>query len=140
MLETGMKIYAKSIIYILVFLMTTSACSTFQGVRSSTNQKSILAQGMLSFNGSVFVASTKPTPGLWQSAGWQIARNSMTIADDQVPVDCTLYPHEGVEDQWIGSCKGNTLIPKDGASHIQVMHTPPDGKTILVQVAPTPEY
>ena len=138
-----MKIFAKSPIYILVLLMTLmifSACSTFQDVHNSSNQKSIIAHGMLSFEGRVFVASTKPAPGLWQSAGWQIARNSMTIADDQIPVDCTLYPHKGVEDQWIGSCTGNTLIPKDGASHIQVMHTPPDGKTILVQVAPTPEY
>jgi hypothetical protein len=97
------------------------------------------SEGMLLFEGSVFVASTKPLKGRWQLAGWQIASRSMAISDDQVPVDCTLYPHQGVENQWIGSCSGTTFIPKDGASNIAVMHTPPGGNTILVQVAPTPD-
>ena len=136
--------YAKSpliILIFLLFLLMHSACSTYQdGMKSGqTNNESFIPQGMLTFEGSVFVASTNPSPGRWKLAGWQIASRSMTIADNQVPFDCTLYPHEGVEDQWIGSCTGNTLIPKDGASHIAVMHTPPDGNTILIQVAPTPD-
>ena len=96
-------------------------------------------EGMLAFDGSVFVASTKPTVSRWHLAGWQIARQSLTIEVDQVPVDCTLYRHLGVEDQWIGSCSGHTLIPRDGANHIAVMHTQPDGTSILVQVAPPPD-
>ena len=126
---------------LLITLVMASACSIFQeGERiAELNNKSLNPQGMLSFEGSVFVASTKPSTALWQLAGWQIAKNSITVADNPVPVDCTLYPHEGVEDQWIGSCTGSTLIPSDGASHIAVMHTPPGGNTILVQVAPTPD-
>ncbi len=126
---------------LLIILVMASACSIFQEGKSISelNNKSLNPQGMLSFEGSVFVASTKPTTALWQQAGWQIAKNSTIVADNQVPVDCTLYPHDGVEDQWIGSCTGSTLIPSDGASHIAVMHTPPGGDTILVQVAPTPD-
>jgi hypothetical protein len=136
--------YAKPPLILLVILLSLlmlSACSTFtDGTKSNQlNNKSFVPQGMITFEGSVFVASTNPSPGRWQLAGWQIASRSMTIEENQVPLDCTLYPHEGVEDQWIGSCSGNTLIPKDGASHIAVMHTPPDGNTILIQVAPTPD-
>lgn len=137
-----MTTYAKSHFSKIVFLFTLilfSACSTFQGDHNITSQKRHIPQGMVSFEGSVFVASTKPSPELWELAGWHIAKNSMKVAEAQVPGDCTLYPHEGVEDQWIGICIGNTLIPQDGASHIQVMHTPPDGNTIAVQVAPTPD-
>lgn len=94
---------------------------------------------MVAFEGSVFVASTKPIVNHWHRAGWQIARQSLTVEVDQVPVDCTLYRHLGVEDQWIGSCSGYTLIPRDGASHIAVMHTQPDGTSSLVQVAPPPD-
>lgn len=96
-------------------------------------------EGMLVFDGSVFVAATKPTVSRWHLAGWQIARQSLSVEADQVPVDCTLYRHLGVEGQWIGSCSGYTLIPEDGASHIAVMHTQPDGTSILVQVAPPPD-
>lgn len=136
--------YAKSFLFILVFLLflsLLSACSTYQGKSNGdqTNKKSFIPQGMITFEGNVFVASTNPLPGRWQLAGWQIASRSITIEENQVPIDCTLYPHEGVEDQWIGSCSGNTLIPEDGASHIAVMHTPTDGNTIMVQVAPTPD-
>ena len=99
----------------------------------------VLPEGMLAFEGSVFVASTEPLLGRWHMAGWQIASQSLAVVDDQVPMDCTLYPHQGVEDQWIGSCSGDILIPKDGANHLVVMHTPPGGNTTLVQVAPTPD-
>jgi hypothetical protein len=126
--------------------MVGSACSETAIEQSqpinqliSENDHEILAEGMVVFEGSVFVASTNPLPDCWRMAGWQIASKSTAISDDQVPMDCTLYPHRGVENQWIGSCFGNTSIPEDGASHIAVMHTPPDGNTILVQVAPTPD-
>ena len=66
---------------------------------------------MVAFDGSVFVASTKPIVNHWHRAGWQITRQSLTVEVDQVPVDCTLYRHLGVENQWIGSCSGYTLIP-----------------------------
>jgi len=136
--------YAKSLLVVLLFILSLlmlSACSTFTDSTKSnqSNNKSTIPQGMITFEGNVFVASTNPSPGRWQLAGWQIASRTMTIEENQVPTDCTLYPHEGVEDQWIGSCTGNTLIPKDGASHIAVMHTPPDGNTIMIQVAPTPD-
>ena len=98
-----------------------------------------LPAGMVAFDGLVFVASTEPIPDRWQLAGWRIGSQSQATDDDQVPPDCTLYPHLGVEGQWIGSCFGYILVPKDGANHIAVMHTPPDGTTILVQVAPQPD-
>jgi len=98
-----------------------------------------LPAGMVAFDGIVFVASTEPIPDRWQLAGWRIGSQSQATDNDQVPPDCTLYPHLGVEDQWIGSCYGYTFVPKDGASHIVVMHTPPDGTTTLVQVAPQPD-
>ena len=137
MTNIGKHIPLKLIVSIMLLII--SACSSSQVSRGSSNQKPLLAEGMLSFEGSIFVATSQPSPGLWQSAGWQIARNPIAVVDDQIPADCTLYPHAGVEDQWIGSCSGYTLIPKEGASHIQVMHTPPDGEAILVQVAPTPD-
>ena len=94
---------------------------------------------MVSFEGSVFVASTKPIVDHWHRAGWQIARQSLTVEVKQVPVDCTLYRHLGVKDQWIGSCSGYILIPRNGASHIAVMHTQLDGTSNLIQVAPPPD-
>lgn len=95
--------------------------------------------GMVVFDGSVFVASTEPFKDLWQLAGWKIGNHNQATDDDQVPTDCTLYPHQGVEDQWIGSCQGHTFVPRNGASHIAVIHTNSDGETTLVQVAPQPE-
>ncbi len=112
--------------------------SSASKVISVKNDRSLPA-GMVAFDGLVFVASTEPIPDRWQLAGWRIGSQSQATDDDQVPPDCTLYPHLGVEDQWIGSCFGYILVPKDGASHIAVMHTPPDGTTILVQVAPQPD-
>lgn len=96
-------------------------------------------EGMVAFEGSVFVASTKPDIVRWQSSGWHISNKPFKSDDDQPPQDCTLYPHKGVEDQWIGNCFGTILIPKDGALHIAVMHTALDGSTTLIQVAPPPD-
>lgn len=98
-----------------------------------------LPEGMLAFEGTVFVASTKPSNNRWHLAGWQIAVQPIIVEDDSIPADCTLYPHQGVDDQWIGSCTGYTIIPRDGATHIAVVHTQPDGTTTLVQVAPPPD-
>jgi hypothetical protein len=94
-------------------------------------------EDMVLFEGSVFVASTKPITSRWELAGWRIASIAEAVKGEKVPLDCTLYPHEGVEDQWIGSCAGSTFIPTNGANHIAVMHTRLDGKTTLVQVAPS---
>jgi hypothetical protein len=94
--------------------------------------------GMYAFEGRVFVASTHPADRRWQQAGWHVATQAITADRDTVPSDCTLYPHQGVDDQWIGSCTGNILIPQDGAENIAVMHTNKDGKTTLIQVAPPP--
>jgi hypothetical protein len=98
-----------------------------------------LPAGMVTFDGIVFVASTEPVTDRWQLAGWKIGSKSQATDNDQVPPDCTLYPHLGVENQWIGSCRGFTFVPQDGASHIAVMHTNSQGNTILVQVAPQPD-
>lgn len=97
-----------------------------------------LPDGMFAFEGRVFVASTHPANKRWQQAGWQVAAQAIVADGDTIPADCTLYPHQGVDDQWIGSCIGNILIPQDGADHIAVMHTRKDGTTSLIQVAPPP--
>lgn len=96
-------------------------------------------EGMVAFEGSVFVASTEPDIVRWQSSGWRVSNKPYKSDDDQPPQDCTLYPHKGVENQWIGNCFGTILIPKDGALHIAVMHTALDGSTTLIQVAPPPD-
>ena len=135
-----------------------SACSagTFTPVRNQMNMQDttiaisgdisaqsisdvINTEDMVAFEGSVFVASTKPNVNHWVRAGWQIAGKSLTFEVDQVPIDCTLYKHLGVEDQWIGSCSGYILIPRDGATHIAVMHTQPNGTSNLVQDSPPPD-
>ena len=95
-------------------------------------------EGIRIFEGDVFVASTKPKTGRWKSAGWRIAKKPHSVDSETVPSDCTLYPHKGVENQWIGSCSGFIYIPIDGAKHIAVVLTHPDGNTTHVQVAPIP--
>ena len=102
----------------------------------SDEQGNSLPQGMLAFDGRVFVASTRPSSKRWHLAGWQIADTPIAGEGESLPADCTLYPHQGVDNQWIGSCSGHTFIPRDGANHIAVVHTSQDGTTTLVQVAP----
>ena len=58
--------------------------------------------GMVVFDGIVFVASTEPIKDIWQLAGWKISNRNQATDDDQIPTDCTLYPHQGVEDQQRG--------------------------------------
>jgi hypothetical protein len=92
--------------------------------------------GMVAFDGSVFVASAQLVNERWKAAGWLISREPVDTDTQQISADCTLYPHQGVEDQWVGLCNGYVLVPKDGASHISVMHTAQDGTTTMIQIAP----
>lgn len=94
--------------------------------------------GMITFNGSVFVAISELNRNVWRQAGWLISDQLIDTDTQEVPEDCTLYGHKGVEGQWVGRCRGRVLIPKDGAKHIAVMHTSQDGNTTLIQVAPPP--
>jgi hypothetical protein len=103
---------------------------------ASENSSSSTSDGMVAFDGNVFVASADLIAERWQAAGWQISQKPVNTDIQQIPSDCTLYPHEGVEGQWVGNCAGNVLIPRDGATHISVMHTARDGTTTMVQVAP----
>lgn len=93
---------------------------------------------MIPFNGSVFVAVSEINHEVWNKAGWKISDQSIDTDTQEVPENCTLYGHKGVDGQWVGRCRGKVLIPKDGAKHIAVMHTSLDGSTILIQVAPPP--
>jgi hypothetical protein len=96
-------------------------------------------EGMVGFEGSVFVALANVIQNRWVQAGWKISHKSINTDLEQLPSDCTLYPHEGVSNQWVGNCIGYVLVPKDGGSHISVMHTARDGNTTMVQIAPAPD-
>ena len=126
----------------LIIILMISACSespliTTDGIIQTASGS--LSSEMAAFDGPVFVATTKPDHQRWLSAGWQISAQQVAGGRDSIPADCTLYPHQGVDDQWIGSCSGKTLIPRKGARHIAVMLTLPDGRTTMVQVAPPPQ-
>jgi hypothetical protein len=95
--------------------------------------------GMIEFDGSVFVAAAGLVSSRWLAAGWIISEQPVNTDTEQVPSDCTLYPHQGVPDQWVGNCTVLIRIPEDGASHISVMHTGQDGTTTMVQIAPPPD-
>jgi hypothetical protein len=101
----------------------------------ASSQRTASAQ-IVVFEGSIFVASTDLVNERWLVAGWKISTQSIDTDSHPVPLDCTLYPHFGVENQWVGSCSGRVKVPQDGARNIAVMHTKVDGSTILVQVAP----
>jgi hypothetical protein len=95
-------------------------------------------EGMVAFEGNVFVATTELDTGLWQSAGWSIGQDPVSTDPADLQADCTLYPHAGVENQWVGRCRGYILIPQAGARDIAVMVTDESGGTMVVQVAPPP--
>jgi hypothetical protein len=95
-------------------------------------------QGMIAFQGNIFVAASGLIDQSWQNAGWQIGKQPLDTDAGEAPADCILYPHLGVENQWVGRCKGSILVPAAGAAHIAVMITGSDGETTMVQVAPTP--
>lgn len=105
---------------------------------SAASHEEQAPQGMVAFDGSLFVASTRVIPDQWRLAGWRIADQPIDTDAQTAPPDCTLYPHLGVSDQWVGSCNGHVLIPQTGASNIAVILTNPDGSTTMVQVAPPP--
>jgi len=105
----------------------------------SSSNPSQIPQGMAEFEGQVFVATTDLVAELWKSSGWAISDQPLDTNKQDIPEDCTLYPHSGVKNQWVGSCSGYILIPRSGAQHIAVMLTAPDGSTTMVQVAPAPD-
>jgi len=93
---------------------------------------------IVSFRGSVFVAASMLVPDLWQPAGWRVSNQPVDTDSVDLPADCTLYPHLGVVNQWVGRCNGNVLVPKNGADHIAVMVTDENGENTMYQVAPDP--
>jgi hypothetical protein len=93
---------------------------------------------IVSFRGSVFVAASTMVPDLWQAAGWRVSDQPVDTDSADLPADCTMYPHLGVVNQWVGRCDGNVLIPKNGAEHIAVMVTDENGTNTMYQVAPDP--
>ena len=88
------------------------------------------------FDGTVFVASTEMVADAWFSAGWQISDQPLDTDTHPAPLDCTLYPHAGVLNQWVGGCVGHVQIPRNGAENIAVVFTNQDGVTEMIQVAP----
>jgi hypothetical protein len=132
-MDTSMKNLSKHLLLSIMALSLLSACDTTQGSTAASP-----SQSMQAFNGTIFVASTELVYDLWKIAGWQISNTPLDTDNQNIPLDCTLYPHEGVTNQWIGGCSGQILIPSGGAKHIAVMITHDDGSTIVVQVAPPP--
>lgn len=128
-----MKTLSNFMLISISALFLLSACNVAQGSTPAST-----SQSMQAFNGTIFVASTELVYDLWKSAGWQISNSPLDTDNQNIPLDCTLYPHEGVSNQWIGGCSGQILIPSGGAKHIAVMITQADGSTTVVQVAPPP--
>lgn len=94
---------------------------------------------MVAFRGTVFVATSQMVNGLWQTAGWQISEQPIDTDANEVPSDCTLYPHAGVVGQWVGRCRGKVSVPRKGAEHIAVMVTDENGNVSMIQIAPPSE-
>lgn len=91
---------------------------------------------LISFDGTIFVATTIPIRELWESAGWKVSNQSVNIDTQKLPANCTLYRHEGVTNQWIGQCSGKISVPQEGAEHIAVIIIYPNGTKTYIQVAP----
>ena len=116
---------------------TSNSAQNLQGSNSLTTSNTV-SGGMVTFYGSVFVAVSEINREVWNKAGWTISDQFIDTNTQEVPEDCTLYGHKGVDGQWVGRCRGKVIIPKDGAKHIDVMHTSQDGSTTLIQVSPPP--
>lgn len=117
------------------------ALASFLITSCAPPEKSAIASSpadVASFEGTIFVFTTDLATGLWSSAGWRISEMPLDTANQDIPLDCTLYPHSGVANQWVGGCSGHIDVPRGGANHIAVMVAHLDGSTTLVQVAPTP--
>jgi hypothetical protein len=145
----------------LITLLLFSACSPLAGAGSTslvesglgTNDKGMLqetenplfsspddatAQDMVAFRGTVFVATSGIVESLWKLADWRISDQAVDTDEKDLPLDCTLRPHAGVVNQWVGRCAGDVLIPRQGAQHIAVMLTDENGQVTMIQVAPDP--
>jgi hypothetical protein len=145
----------------LITLLLFSACSPLAGAGSTSlvesslgaNDKKILqetgdpllsspddasAQDMVAFRGTVFVATSGIVESWWRLADWRISDQPVDTDEKDLPVDCTLRPHAGVINQWVGRCAGDVIIPKQGAQHIAVMLTAENGQVTMIQVAPDP--
>lgn len=106
--------------------------------QEDSSSSSSIPEDMVAFEGTIFVASDELVTERWKMAGWRIADQPLDTEIQEPPPDCTLYPHLGVEDQWVGSCSGYVLVPRDGAQHIDVILFNSDGSTSSFQVAPEP--
>jgi hypothetical protein len=145
----------------LITLLLFSACSPLAGAGSTSLVDSGLSasderisqeteepplsapddsavQDMVAFRGTVFVATSGIVESLWKLADWHISDQPVDTDETDLPADCTLRPHAGVVNQWVGSCAGDILIPKEGAQHIAVMLTDENGQVTMIQVAPNP--
>jgi hypothetical protein len=103
-----------------------------------TSTSSLNPTGFATFEGTVFVVTTEVVNNLWKGSGWVISDQPLNTNDQTIPLDCTLYPHAEVTNQWIGGCTGRILVPRNGAEHIAVMVSNQDGSMTVVQVAPQP--
>jgi hypothetical protein len=113
------------------FTDSASAAEQSQQATSVPNE-------MVTFQGTVFVATSDVIAQLWQEAGWRLSDVPVDTDAGDVPVDCSLHPHLGVANQWVGSCGGTVRVPKYGAQHIAAMVTGEDGSVTMIQVAPDP--
>lgn len=145
------RFFKRSILLICATFLLLSACAPSNDSANSTDEVSftdsasaaeqqgqVPSDEMVTFQGTVFVATSDLIQQLWQDAGWRISDQPVDTDAGDVAVDCTLHPHLGVVDQWVGSCAGNVQVPKYGAQHIAVMVTAGDGSVTMIQVAPDP--
>lgn len=120
-----------SVIFFL--LLFSTACAPAVISPSSPNPT-----GFATFEGTVFVITTEVVNNVWNNSGWLISEQPLNTDQQTIPLDCTLYPHAEVVNQWIGGCTGKILVPRDGAEHISVMVSNQDGSMSVIQVAPNP--
>jgi hypothetical protein len=110
-----------------------SACSTQEVDLPDPNPT-----GFATFEGTIFVVTTEVVVNLWNGSGWSISDLPLNTDQQTIPFDCTLYPHAEVNNQWIGGCIGEILVPRNGAEHISVMVSNQDGSMTVFQIAPQP--
>jgi hypothetical protein len=94
--------------------------------------------GFATLEGTVFVVTTDVINSTWNGSGWSISDLPLDTNIQTIPLDCTLYPHAEVHNQWIGGCIGEILVPRNGAEHISVMVSNQDGSMTVYQLAPQP--
>ncbi|MFU8772194.1 MAG: hypothetical protein ACNA8H_07220 [Anaerolineales bacterium] len=118
---------------IILISLTLTAC-----YKEGNNPSSPNLNGFATFEGTIFVVTTGVTNNLWNDSGWDISDSPINTDQQTIPLDCTLYPHAEVNNQWIGGCTGKILVPHNGAEHISVMVSNQDGSMTVFQVAPQP--